>query len=64
MILPQPRSESDPMTRPRSTGPPTFMCVPYRENGWEDVDIGLCPWDLARVAELGDAAVRDPVRGG
>ncbi len=87
----------DPIQRPRYTGIPTFMRVPYSEN-WDEVDIGLigvpfdggvtnrpgarhgpreirnqsslmrrkhqssgiCPYDLCRVVDLGDAWVQKP----
>jgi len=88
---------SDPMTKPRYTGIPTFMRAPYSED-WSAVDIGLigvpydggvtnrpgarhgprevrnssslmrrinqssgiCPYDLLRVADLGDAVIERP----
>ena len=37
----QPSEFSDPITRPRYTGLPTFMRAPYVSEGWSDVDIGL-----------------------
>jgi guanidinopropionase len=88
---------TDAMTKPRYTGIPTFMRVPYAED-WSAVDVGLigvpydggvtnrpgarhgprevrnssslmrrinqssgiCPYDLLRIADLGDAVVERP----
>ena len=88
---------SDPMTKPRYTGIPTFMRAPFAED-WSAVDIGMigvpydggvtnrpgarhgprevrnssslmrrinqssgiCPYDLLRVADLGDAVIERP----
>lgn len=90
--------ETDPMTRPRYVGLPTFMRAPYAGDDWSAVDIGLagvpfdggvtnrpgarhgprevrnqsslmrrinqatgvCPYELARVADIGDAVVERP----
>ncbi len=90
-------SASDPMTKPRYTGIPTFMRAPYAED-WSQVDIGLigvpydggvtnrpgarhgprevrnqsslmrrinqssgiAPYELLRVADLGDAVIERP----
>ncbi len=94
------RNETDPQTRPRYTGVPTFMRCAHTddEKDWQDIDIGLigvpfdggvtnrtgarhgpremrnqsslmrkinqasgiCPYDLCKVADLGDAWVEKP----
>ena len=93
-------NETDPQTRPRYTGVPTFMRCSHvaDEKDWQDIDIGLigvpfdggvtnrtgarhgpremrnqsslmrkmnqasgiCPYDVCRVADLGDAWVEKP----